>query len=261
MDQRSKTTVDQTRENILCRTEKFVPLVVPGLSSNSGSSSTSTTPPQDASSTSSSPASERSDAPAPGNWRGSPKTHKKKTAIEPRTTVFEIFQNGWRTSQKISKTQKCLHPHTFLMTHIRNVLQKCHSGNTVSSLTPKKTEISKSASEPRLQVLFAGGELAKQYHGQNFLVTRQQQITRSSTRMLNHGTITGTPSLFKNLPLNRFNHIRAKQRLLRRRTEVCASFSSRQKSRKSFTLTIHWNLANLVKIYHGITELHNTSSI
>ena len=26
---------------------------------------------------------------------------------------------------------------------------------------------------------------------------------------------------------------------------------------KSFTLTIHWNLANLVKIYHGIIELRH----
>ena len=37
-----------------------VPLVVPGLSSNSGTSSSSTSPPKDSSSTSSSPATERS---------------------------------------------------------------------------------------------------------------------------------------------------------------------------------------------------------
>ena len=60
-----------------CKTENFVPLVVPGLSSNYGTSSSSTSPPQDSSSTSSSPASERSDKPAPGNWRDSPKTQDK----------------------------------------------------------------------------------------------------------------------------------------------------------------------------------------
>ena len=37
-----------------------------------------------------------------------------------------------------------------------------------------------------------------------------------------------------------------------RRKGVYDSFSSRLKSRKSFILTIHWNLANLVKLYHGI---------
>ena len=61
--QRSKTTVDQTREEI------FMQLVLPGLSSSSDTSSSSTSLPQDSSSTSSSPATERSDEPAPGNWR------------------------------------------------------------------------------------------------------------------------------------------------------------------------------------------------
>ena len=60
--QRSKTTVDQTREDI------FMQLVLPGLSSSSDTSSSSTSLPQDSSSTSSSPATERSE-PAPGNWR------------------------------------------------------------------------------------------------------------------------------------------------------------------------------------------------
>ena len=68
-------------------------------------------------------------------------------------------------------------------------------------------------------------------------------------------TITDTQSWFKIMPLDGFNHIRAKQRLLRRRKRIYRSFSSRQKSQKSKTLTIHWIWANLVKIYHGITEL------
>ena len=45
------------------------------------------------------------------------------------------------------------------------------------------------------------------------------------------------------------------KKLLSRRKRDHESFSSRRWSRKSFTLTIHWNLANLVKIYHGIIEL------
>ena len=47
---------------------------------------------------------------------------------------------------------------------------------------------------------------------------------------------------------------RAKIKLLGRRKGVHESFSSRQKSRKSFTLTVRGNVANPVKIYHGITE-------
>ena len=40
------------------------------------------------------------------------------------------------------------------------------------------------------------------------------------------------------------------------RKRVFESFSNRHKSQKYF-LTIHWNLANLVKNYHGITELQH----
>ena len=58
-------------KNILCKTENFVPMVVPGLSSSS-----STPPSQDSASTStsisSSPASERSDELAPGNVSHNP---------------------------------------------------------------------------------------------------------------------------------------------------------------------------------------------
>ena len=45
--QRSRATIDQKMENITCKTDNFVPLVVPGLSVNSGSSSSCTAPPQE----------------------------------------------------------------------------------------------------------------------------------------------------------------------------------------------------------------------
>ena len=45
-----------------------------------------------------------------------------------------------------------------------------------------------------------------------------------------------------------------KQRLHKRRKRVCESPSSRRKNQKLFIRTIHWNLENLVKIYHGIIE-------
>ena len=76
-------------------------------------------------------------------------------------------------------------------------------------------------------------------------------------RRVNHGTVTGTLSWYKTLPLNGFNLIRAKQKLVRRRKRVHESFSSRQESRKSCTLTIQWNLANPVKFYHGTIEIQH----
>ena len=62
-----------------------------------------------------------------------------------------------------SRRWEVLHPHTFLMTQIRNVLQKWHPGNSVFILTSQKTEIAKYACEPRLQGLLAEVAQAKQY--------------------------------------------------------------------------------------------------
>ena len=50
----------------------------------------------------------------------------------------------------------------------------------------------------------------------------------------------------------------AKQRLHRRRKRVYESSSRRNTNQKSFTPTTHWNLAELVKIFHGIiARLHH----
>ena len=49
------------------------------------------------------------------------------------------------SDKEISKIQKCLHPHTFFMTQIRNVQQKWHPGSTVFLLTSRKIEIAKYA--------------------------------------------------------------------------------------------------------------------
>ena len=95
---------------IICKTDNFVPLVVPGLSTNSGSFSSSTSPPQDllreeaerasrklvrpASSSSSSPVLERSGGIAPGNWfdpSKNPTKIKRGMMGEIRTTVCKIF--------------------------------------------------------------------------------------------------------------------------------------------------------------------------
>ena len=101
-------------KSIICKTDTFVPLVVPGLSTSSGCNSSETSTPQDVSSTS--PAQERSEELAPQRWCGStPKTrnpNKRMMTVEMRTTVCEIFLSGWRSSQIFWRTQNCMHPHT-----------------------------------------------------------------------------------------------------------------------------------------------------
>ena len=107
-------------KEFLCKTENVVPLVVPGLSSDSRTSSSSTSTPQDSSSISSSPATPRSD-----------EKHR------------ETDCEGWRGSQKISKKWNRLCPHTILKIQIRNYLRKWYpnQGITVFKLTSQKTEI------------------------------------------------------------------------------------------------------------------------
>ena len=177
-----KPRLTKEEKTIVCKTDNFVPLVVPGLSTSSGSLSSSPSPPQDSlstsSSTSPSPDQERSDELAPRDWyrSSSKKTTtkiKRRMTVEMRTTVSEIFLNGWRSSQIIWRTQKCMHPHTFLRTQIRNVTRKWYQyqGSTVLALTSQKTEIAKSACEPKAQGLLAEDALAKFYFEQKSSVT------------------------------------------------------------------------------------------
>ena len=81
------------------------------------------------------------------------------------------------------------------------------------------------------------------------------QITKSSIRAVNLETITSMLLWQLIWPLNGFNLARAKRKLLRRRKRVDGYFSTRLKCWNSFTLTIRWNWANLLKIYHGIIVL------
>ena len=64
-----------------------------------------------------------------------------------------------------------------------------------------------------------------QYFGQKIVVTSQQQITKSSTKDVNLGTITDTESWSKIQPLNGFNLTRAKRSHLGKRKGVYGSFS------------------------------------
>ena len=63
----------------------------------------------------------------------------------------------------------------------------------------------------------------------------------------------------QDLPTQWIQSYPCKQKLLRKRREACKSSWSQIGSRKALTLTFHWNLANLMKIYHGlIVRRHHT---
>ena len=103
-------------------------------------------------------------------------------AVEMRTTVCEIFLNGWRSSQIIHRTQKCLHPHTFLRTQIRNVPRKCYQNPRKCSIFhfPKDRNCEVCLRTKKKQGLLAEDALAKQYLEQKSFVTWWQLITKFS---------------------------------------------------------------------------------
>ena len=70
--------------------------------------------------------------------------------------------------------------------------------------------------------------------------------------IVNLETITFTQSWCRTQPLNGSKRIRAKQKLLRKLKEACKSSWSQTGNLKSFTLTLPWNSAKLVKISPGI---------
>ena len=84
------------------------------------------------------------------------------------------------------------------------------------------------------------------------LGTWKQQITRFSVTIVNLETITHVQSWCRTWPPNGSSRIRAKQKLHRKPREACKSSWNPIGSLKSFTLTIPWTLAKLVKIFPGI---------
>ena len=77
-------------------------------------------------------------------------------------------------------------------------------------------------------------------------------------KVVNLVTIIDMQSWCKTWPPKGSSRIRAKQKLLRKLKGACKSSWSRRGNQKSFTLTILWNLARLVKIFPGI--IHRTST-
>ena len=131
--------------------------------------------------------------------------------------------------------------------------------NTVFTLTSRKTEIARSARGQKLQGPRAEDALAEPYFVQIFFVIWLQQVTKFSVKVVNLETIIDMQSWCRIWPPNGSSQIRAKQNLLRKHKEACKSSWSQIGNFKSFTLTIPWNLAKLVKIFPEIiVRRHHT---
>ena len=144
-----------------------------------------------------------------------------------------------------------MHPHTFLRWQ-RN------RGNTIFSLTSRKTEIATSAWEPKQQTPLAGDALAKLYFVQKSLVIWQRRITKSSIRDVNPDTITGTLSWYKILPLSGFNLIRVKTKILHETEKRLRKFlDPSQKTKVIYTD----NSLEFGKSCEDLTWNHRTSTL
>ena len=150
--------LNKNGKQTLCKTENFVPLLVPRPSSSSTTTSSSTSPPQDLS-LSLDPVNTRSTEGATGNC-------SEEVAGNCNEGVPEWLEDFTETS----RSQKYPQPQRFLMTQIRNIPQKWLPGSTVFILTSQMTKIVGSASLTNLQGLLAEGELGIQNLKQRNLV-------------------------------------------------------------------------------------------
>ena len=113
----------------------------------------------------------------------------------------------------------------------------------------QKTKITRAPCRRRI-----GGAVPR---AENFgdLITADHKVL---SEVVNLAKIVDMQSWCRTWPPNGSSRIRAKQKLLRKHREACKSSWSQIGSLKSFTLTIPWNLAKLVKISPGIiARLHH----
>ena len=158
---------------------------------------------------STSPAQERSDDRAAGNCGDSPKKKNKQKKRDNNQAsgnrLLDLLEWWEEFTENLDDTQAPAPAHVSQDSDSeRPTKWQRNQGSTVFILTSRRTELAKSASEPKSQGLLAKDALGKQYIGQKSLVTWQRLITKSSSRKVNLETITGTLSWYKILPLEDF---------------------------------------------------------
>ena len=172
-----KPRLTKEEKTIVCKTDNFVPLVVLGLSISSGSNSSSTSALEDLSSTS--PAQERSDRLAP--WRiGSRKLVRITSQNPNKNKKGDGSRDADDLLRDLPEWLEEFTDHLEDTPALAHISQESDSerpskvvskqGSIVLKLTSQKTEIAKSACEPKWQGLLAEDALA-QYLEQKSLMT------------------------------------------------------------------------------------------
>ena len=162
---------------------------------------------------------------------------------------------GWRSSQIIWRTQKCLCPHRFLRTKIRNVLRKWtqNLGRTFFIHFPKdrncevclRTKITRAPCRRRT------GEVLPRAQQFGDLITADHKVFNEEGESRNNHLYAvvarSCHSVGSILSVQNKNFSGDGQ-------EFKKVFLEPSQSQKSFTQTIHWSLENSVKNYHGTSR-------
>ena len=255
--QRSKARLTKDEKTIFCKTDNFVLLVVPGLSTSSGSNSSSTSTSQDLSARSR--AKWRT---SPREWcRSSSKTQNKNLKRGDSRDADDCFRDLLEWLEECTDNLEDTEEHA--PAHIcqdsdsespANVVSKSRK-HSIYTHFPKdrncdvclRTQMTRAPCRRRT------GEAPPQAEKLGDLTTADHKVlNKESESRDNHQYLVvaqrSCHSKDSILSVQKQTHLR------RRKWE---SFSSRQKSRKSFIHTTRWNSEKLVKIFHGITELRH----
>ena len=274
---------------IICNTENFVPIVVPGLSSSSsGSSSTSKTPSkQDSHSSSSSSSS--SPSPTVSEIQIREREDGNNSDMSPAQVSNSVDdRSGQPDETQANKTKKTNKKETTiersdpLDSEIPEWLQEFRE-NLVDDEIPVHGGSHASSSheaslEPTIKRREDLGKHSVYTHfpeDRNCEICQRTKITMAPCRRRNGEAVLRAENFgdlitadhkvlsdnceSRNKPLNGSRRIRAKTKLHKKPRETCKSSWISRGILKSFTLTIPWNSAKLVKISPGIiARLHHT---
>ena len=171
--------------------------------------------------------------------------------VEMRTTVFEIFLNGWRRSQMIQRTQHCMHPHTFLRTVVSKSKSKQHS-IYIHFQTDRNCEVHLRTKLTRVPCRKRIGEVLLRAEKFGDLITADHKVLNEESESRNNHRYA---VVVQDLATQWIQSYRCKTKTLQE-TEMSLRkfFEPLQKKQQLFMLTVHQNLENLVKIYYGIIE-------
>ena len=230
------------------------------MSSKSGTSPSSTSPPQDPSTASSSPATERSHGEAPGNWRESPKNQNKIKKRDNNRDPDGRWRGLPEWLEEITENLKNTEvpapahiSHDSDSEHPAKVTLKKHSVYTHlpkdrNCETGLRTKITRAPCRRRT------GEAVPQAEHFGDLITADHTVLNEEGESRNNHRYA---VVVQDLATQWIQFFPCKTKTSQEVKNVQESFSNHQKSRESFTLTIHCNLANLVKFFHGIIKLRH----